>query len=220
MFAAILESAEDAIVGIALDGSIEFWSRGAERLYGYAAAEVIGQSMSSLVPVYEVPAFQKALNAARGGKMTDCETVERLHKIGSKLSVAVRRTGMKDERGAVSGILESGRAVQQKTEDTASETQLRLLVEQMPVLLWTTDQQLRATSNWGSGLRHSEINAGDLVGRSISEYLKCPDTNTTPMAHHSSALRGESVRFEYKGQDEVLEIRLEPLRSPSGEIIG
>jgi PAS domain S-box-containing protein len=84
MFAAILESAEDAILGIELDGSIELWSRGAERLYGYAEAEVIGQSMVSLLPIYEVPALQKALNAARDGKMTDCETVERLHKIGSK----------------------------------------------------------------------------------------------------------------------------------------
>jgi PAS domain-containing protein len=54
---------------------------------------------------------------------------------------------MRDAPGAITGILESGRAVQQKTEDTASETQLRLLVEQMPVLLWTTDWQLRITSN-------------------------------------------------------------------------
>jgi len=220
MFAAILESAEDAIVGIELDGSIELWSRGAERLYGYAEAEVIGQSMVSLLPIYEVPALQKALNAARDGKMTDCETVERLHKIGSKLSVAVRRTAMTDERGAVTGILESGRILRQKTQDTPSETQLRLLVEQMPVLLWTTDQCLRITSNWGSGLPHSEIHAGDLVGQTVSEYLKCLDTNTTPMAHHYAALRGESVHFEYKRQDRVLDIHVEPLRAPEGEIIG
>jgi diguanylate cyclase (GGDEF)-like protein/PAS domain S-box-containing protein len=127
---------------------------------------------------------------------------------------------MRDEQGVVTGILESGRTVQQKTEDTASEAQLRLLVKQMPVLLWTTDQQLRITSNWGSGLRRTAIHAGDLLGRSVSEYLSCPDTNTTAIAHHASALRGESVRFEYKRQDQVLEIHLEPLRSPSGEIIG
>jgi diguanylate cyclase (GGDEF)-like protein/PAS domain S-box-containing protein len=220
MLAAILESAEDAILGIALDGSIEMWSRGAERLYGYTAAEVMGHSLMSLLPIYELPGLQAILQAARMGEMVDCETTERVHKTGSKLRVAVTRTIMLDKQGAVSGILESGRAAQQKTEDTASETQLRLLVEQMPVLLWTTDQNLRITSNWGSGLQHTEINAGDLVGRSISEYLKCPDTNTTLVAHHHSALRGESVRFEYERRDEVLEIRLEPLRSPSGELIG
>ncbi|MHB8500179.1 MAG: sensor domain-containing diguanylate cyclase [Candidatus Acidiferrales bacterium] len=220
VLAAILESAEDAIIGIALDGSIEMWSRGAEHLYGYTAAEVTGRSMLSLLPIYEIPNSKAVLEAAREGKITKSETVERLHKIGSKLSVAVKRTPMTDDQGVVTGILESGRALRLKAEDTPSETQLRLLVEQMPVLLWTTDLSLRITSNWGSGLQHSEINAGDLVGQTVSEYLKCDESNTTPKGHHYAALRGESVRFEYKRQDLVLEIQVEPLREPSGEIIG
>jgi len=220
VLAAILESAEDAFVGIALDGSIELWSRGAERLYGYAAAEVVGHSALSLLPIYEVPAFQAMLCAARGEKLIECENVERLHKFGSKISVAVGRSAMRDERGTVTGVLESGRALRRNVEETPSEAQLRHLVEQMPLLLWTTDQQLRVTSNWGSGLQHSEIHAGDLIGRSVSEYLKCQGSNTTPMSHHYAALRGESVQFEYKRQDRILEIHLEPLRAPSGAIIG
>jgi diguanylate cyclase (GGDEF)-like protein/PAS domain S-box-containing protein len=220
VLAAILELAEEAIIGIALDGSIELWNRGAERLYGFTAAEVTGLTLVSLLPIYEAPSLQAVLEAAREGKMIGSETVERLHKMGSKLSVGVRRMPMRDERGMITGILEIGRATRQKTEDTPSETQLRLLVEQMPVLLWTTDQSLRITSNWGSGLQHSDVHAGDLLGRTVSEYLKCNDTNTAPMAHHYAALRGESTRFEYKRQDRVLEIHLEPLRAPSGETIG
>lgn len=220
LLAAILESADEAIVGIGLDGSIELWSRGAEHLYGYTAEEVTGHSLVSLLPIYEVPALYALLGAAREGKMTCCETVERLHKIGSKVSVAVSRTAMRDENGTVTGILESGRVLHEKTEETATESRLRLLVEQMPVLLWTTDQRLRITSNWGSCLQLSGMNAGDLVGRTVSEYLKCEDTNTTPMAHHYAALRGESVHFEYKRKDRILEIHLEPLRAASGGIIG
>ena len=45
MLAAIMEASEDAIVGIALDGSIELWSRGAERLYGYSSAEMTGRRL-------------------------------------------------------------------------------------------------------------------------------------------------------------------------------
>ncbi len=220
VLAAILESSDEAIVGIALDGSIELWSRGAEHLYGYKAEEVAGHSMVSLLPIYEVPAFAAALSAAREGRLTSCETVERLHKFGSKVSVSVSRTATQDEKGAVTGILESGRALHEKSEETTSESRLRLLVEQMPVLLWTTDQRLRITSNWGSCLQLSEMHAEDLVGRTVSEYLKCEDTNTTPMAHHYSALRGESVHFEYRRKERVLEIHLEPLRASSGEIIG
>jgi GGDEF domain-containing protein len=43
------------------------------------------------------------------------------------------------------------------------------------------------------------------VGRTVSEYLKCRETNITPTAHHHAALRGESVHFEYKRHDRVLE---------------
>ena len=220
VLAAILESAEEAIIGMALDGSIELWSKGAERLYGYLEKEVAGQSLTALLPIYEVPAMQRLLAEARNAKINECETVERLHKFGSKLSVAVRRSVLRDEKGTAIGILESGRARRHRSEDATSETQLRLLVEQMPVLLWTTDQHLRITSNWGSGMRHSEMHAGDLMGRPVSEYLKCQGKNTTPMAHHYAALQGESVRFEYKCQDRILEIHLEPLRAPTGEIIG
>jgi diguanylate cyclase (GGDEF)-like protein/PAS domain S-box-containing protein len=220
MLAAVLDSVEDAIVGLALDGSIELWSRGAEQLYGYAADEVKGQSLLSLLPIYEVPGLRVTLDGARDGKLIDCETVDRLHKTGTKLGVAVRRTAIRDDQGVVIGILESGRALRPKTQGTPSETQLRLLVEQMPVLLWTTDRYLRILSNWGSGLPHSEIHSGELVGQTIAEYLKCQDSNTAPMAQHYAALRGESVHFEYKRQNRVLDIHLEPLRVPGGEIIG
>ena len=220
VLAAILESAEDAIVGIALDSSIELWSRGAERLYGYTAEEVTGRSVLSLLPIYEISNSKAVLETARDGKITESETVERLHKNGAKLSVTVKRRAMRDGQGVVTGILESGRALRLRAEDTPSETQLRLLVEQMPVLLWTTDQSLRITSNWGSGLQHSEINAGNLVGQTVSEYLNCDGADTMPMGHHHAALRGEAVRFEYERQERVLEIQLQPLRAPSGEIIG
>jgi PAS domain S-box-containing protein len=47
---AIVESSDDAIIGKTLDGRITSWNAGAERLYGYSAADVLGQSVSILVP--------------------------------------------------------------------------------------------------------------------------------------------------------------------------
>jgi diguanylate cyclase (GGDEF)-like protein/PAS domain S-box-containing protein len=220
MLAAILEAAEDAIVCMALDGSIRLWSGGAERLYGYTCAEITGHSMAAVLPIYEVPALEAVLTGARDGKVIDHETVERLHKFGSKLSVAVRRSVMRDEQGTATGILESGRAVRNRTESKPGENHLRLLVEQMPVLLWTTDQRLRITSHCGAGLPQSELAAEELVGRPVSEYLKCHGGDATPTAHHYAALRGEPVQFDYKRENRVLEMHLGPLRSSSGEIIG
>jgi diguanylate cyclase (GGDEF)-like protein/PAS domain S-box-containing protein len=220
LLAAILQSADDAIVGIALDGSIETWSRGAELLYGYTSKEATGQLMMTLIPIYELPAFQAVLGAARNGKMLKSESQERLNKFGAKITVAVRRTVMRDELGAPTGILESGRALCKLIDNKTSETQLRLLAEQMPVQLWTTDQQLRIASIWGSCSPDGELPAQNPVGRTVSEYLECPDKNTTLMANHYAALRGESIEFEYKRLDRTLEIKLEPLRALSGKIIG
>lgn len=220
MLAAILESSEEAFVGIALDGTIELWSRGAERLYGYPQTEVTGQSIMSLLPIYEVASFQEVLEEAKAGKLIECETVERLHKFGFKVSVTVRRAATRNENREVIGILESGRPTRQKTEAATSDAQLRLLVEQMPVLLWTTDQQLRLTSNWGSGKLHSENDDRESLGRPVSEYLRCHGPNATAMAHHYAALRGDYVQFECKRQERILDVHLRPLRAPSGEIIG
>lgn len=220
LLAAILQSSEDAIIGISLDGSIEIWSRGAERLYGYTASEVAGNSIMTLLPIYEVPAFEAVLGAARTGALPGSEKVERLHKFGAKITVAVRHTIIRDERGTATSILESGRAVCTLIEDKTPETQLRLLVEQMPVQLWTTDLQLRIASIWGTGFLYGETPAQNPVGRTIAEYLECPAKNTSLMASHYAALRGESIEFEYKRLDRTLEIKLEPLRALSGEIIG
>jgi PAS domain S-box-containing protein len=52
---AILGSTEDGLIGFGLDGAIQTWSRGAERLYGYAEAEITGQPLARLLPISEVP---------------------------------------------------------------------------------------------------------------------------------------------------------------------
>lgn len=220
ILSAILESAKDAIVVTDLDGSIKLWSRGAERLYGYTATEVTGQSVCSLLPIYEVPAFQAALSAARDYSLVQVEVVERMHKLGSKLSVAVRRNLLRDGQGAIIGIVETGRVAGESSAGTAVDLRLLSLIEQIPALVWTTDSQLRLTSSWGSFLRQSELHQADLIGRPVAEYLNCQDTNSIPTAHHHAVLRGESVQFEYQRKNRILEIRLEPLRSSSGDIVG
>jgi diguanylate cyclase (GGDEF)-like protein/PAS domain S-box-containing protein len=217
---AILGSTEDGLVGFGLDGAIQTWSRGAEHLYGYTEAEMMGQPLARLLPASEVPTYDGLLRAAINGEFPHCENRERLHKDGSIVRVTLTHVPVRNERGEITGILERGRALSWNTGSEAPEAQLRFLAEQMPLALWTTDQSLRITSNWGAGLQAARIRPGELVGRSVFEYLKCQDPHTAPIAQHYEALRGTSSRFEYKRKNRVLEIHLEPLRSATGEIIG
>jgi diguanylate cyclase (GGDEF)-like protein/PAS domain S-box-containing protein len=220
LLAAILGSTEDGLLSFALDGTIQIWSRGAERLYGYAPAEMAGQPLARLLPVSEVQVYDGLLRAAINGEFPQCENRERLHKDGSIVRVTLAHVPIRNEQGEITGILERGRVPSWNNGSETPEAQLRFLAEQMPLALWTTDQNLRITSNWGAGLLAAKIRPGELVGRSIFEYLKCQDPHTAPIAQHYETLRGASSRFEYKRKNRVLEIHLEPLRAATGEIVG
>jgi diguanylate cyclase (GGDEF)-like protein/PAS domain S-box-containing protein len=221
LLAAILESGEDAVLSVSLDGTIETWSRGAERLYGYTANEITGQSLSSLLPLYELQTIDTLLSSAATKGYQSCEKTERLHKNGSRILLTVRRSLIRGEDGNVEGILERAREQDFRTLLASPEGILqRLLMEQLPGLLWTTDRNLRITSNWGATSSTCGIRPGALVGHSACQFLGCADRHATPIAEHGEALRGVSSRFEYNWKNRVLEILVEPLRAASGEITG
>jgi diguanylate cyclase (GGDEF)-like protein len=101
-----------------------------------------------------------------------------------------------------------------------SDAPLRSIIEQMPGLHWTSDQNLRITANWGMDLASARIPPDGLVGLSVWEFLPCTGPHTTPIAEHYEALRGFPSQFEYYWKNRFWEIRLDPLRAPSGEISG
>ena len=138
---AYLESSEDAVVEVCREGKIVRWSRGATRLYGYSEEEMKAHSLAQLVPIYEVPVLEAALEDLRRGEVRRSETTERMRKDGSCVCVTVRKTAIRDEHGQVTGMIESARALVPTDGDSPAERQLRLLVVQMPIMLWTTDRQ-------------------------------------------------------------------------------
>ncbi len=208
------------MVAVSLDGTIETWSVGAERLYGYTSEETIGKSLSLLLPVYESPQLESLLSQAQDDRKP-IEVGERLHKNCSRILVAVRRTVIRGDNNRAEGILEIAQALDpHEAFWSPEEAPLRLLMEQVPGLLWTTDQNLKILGQWGSGIPAAKIRPGSLVGRDIREFLGVADSHSTPIAEHDTALRGIVSHFEYAWKGSVLEIRVGPLRSSSGQIIG
>jgi diguanylate cyclase (GGDEF)-like protein/PAS domain S-box-containing protein len=220
LLTALLESPEDAILRISLDGIINTWSQGAERIYGYTAQESTGQHLSRLVPLHEWPGLKSIFSAAGRNGSGCSETTERLRKDGTRIFLQVKRVSIRDEQGNVTGILERARALHSCDSDPLAEAPLRSIIEQMPGLHWTTDRNLRITSCWGKGLASSEIPPCELVGRSVCEFLGCADRDTAPIAQHYEALQGRSLRLEYHWKNRYWEICLEPLRAATGQISG
>jgi diguanylate cyclase (GGDEF)-like protein/PAS domain S-box-containing protein len=220
VLATILSSTEDGLLSFSLDGTIQTWSRGAERLYGYSEAEIAECAVRVLLPIYELSSFEEFLKGAKEGVSACCENAERVRKDGVRIRLVLKRAAVRDESGAVIGIVESASQRDWHAEGPAADGRLRSVVQQMPAILWTTDKHLRITSNWGRGLSSSKVRAGDLVGRTLYEYLKCEDPHAAPIAQHAEALRGVSSYFEYRHGNRHFAVHLSPLREASGEITG
>ncbi|HET6312785.1 MAG TPA: PAS domain S-box protein, partial [Chloroflexia bacterium] len=101
--AAIVESSEDAILAKTLDGVITSWNRGAEKMYGYTAEEMVGRSIYVLVPVERHSEVNSILGLIRKGERVEAYETVRLTKTGDHITVSVSVSSILDEAGAIVG---------------------------------------------------------------------------------------------------------------------
>lgn len=122
LLAAIVESSHDAIVSKSLDGVITSWNKGAERLFGYAAEEAIGQNITLIIPPERRDEERMIIEQlTRGERIDHFETV-RMRKDGGLLAVSLTISPMKDASGRVVGASKLARDI---TERKHAEEALR-----------------------------------------------------------------------------------------------
>ena len=120
--AAIVESSDDAILSKNLDGIIHSWNKGAERIYGYSAAEMIGRHVSSLVPPGYPDDTPEIMRRLRLGERIEHYETRRQAKNGTVLSVSLTISPVRDEKGTIIGASAIARDI---TERKRSELELR-----------------------------------------------------------------------------------------------
>lgn len=128
LFAAIVESSDDAIIAMDLDGTILSWNAGAERIFGYRPAEAIGKPITMLIPEErsdEEPSILQHIK--RGGRIEHYETVRR-HKGGQLIDISLTVSPIRSAEGTVIGASKIARDI---TERKRAIEQQRLLVREM-----------------------------------------------------------------------------------------
>jgi PAS domain S-box-containing protein len=101
--AAIIENAEDAIIGEDLNGIIQTWNMGAENIFGYTAEEIIGKHVSILAPSGRVDEIQDILARIKDGeRITNLETA-RTRKDGTIIPLSLTVSAIKDISGRIIG---------------------------------------------------------------------------------------------------------------------
>jgi len=125
--AAIVESSDDAIVGKDLNGIVTSWNKGAAKMFGYSAKEMIGQPIFAIIPP-ELQEDEKRIleTIGRGERVEHFETV-RLTKSGERINVSLTVSPVRDEAGKVIGAAKTARDItQQKRTEQALRTTERL----------------------------------------------------------------------------------------------
>src|SRR3984893_11746199 len=144
---AIVESSDDAIFGKTLDGIITSWNKGAEKIYGYAENEVIGQPVSILVPVDRQDEAPEILGrVAQGESISHYETVRR-RKDGQEIHVSLTISPIRNWEGRIVGASAIARDItERKRIDEAlrqSEKRFAAFMANMPAFAWIKDVQGR-----------------------------------------------------------------------------
>jgi two-component system cell cycle sensor histidine kinase/response regulator CckA len=123
--AAIVESSDDAIIGTSVDGTIQSWNVGAERLYGYVAADMIGRHTTELVPRDRRHEEAEILSRLGAGMPLERMETVRLRKNGELIEVSLTISPIRDQAGQIIGASHVARDIteQKRTAENMRQTQ-------------------------------------------------------------------------------------------------
>jgi len=232
--AAIVESSDDAIVSKNLDGVIQTWNAGAQRLFGYSPEEAIGQPITILIPADRPDEEPEILaRIRRGERVHHFETVRR-RKDGSLIDISLTISPIRDRAGRIIGASKIARDItRQKLAEARlleSERRLQDLLAAVPAAIYTTDVEGRIT--------YFNQAAVDLAGRTptlgsdewcVTWKLYRPDGTFLPHDQCPMAIALKEGR-PIRGAEAVAErpdgTRIPfmpfptPLRDASGKVVG
>jgi len=148
--AALVTSSDDAIIGKTLDGLVVDWNRGAEAIFGYGAAEMIGQPIAMLVPAGEADDIAPLLDRLKRGERIDHYETRRRRKDGAIIDVSLTISPIRDRDGRILGFSKVARDVtllrRQRALVERSEAHLKSILETVPDAMVVFDAEGRIQS--------------------------------------------------------------------------
>ena len=223
--AAIVKSSEDAIVSKTLEGIILSWNAGAERVYGYTAAEAIGRPMTLLLPFDRANEESEILERIRrGDQVRHFETVRRKSN-GELIDVSLTISPIFDDQDRIVGASHVARDI---TERTGLEQQL----QKVAAIVESSDDAIISKTlegivlTWNAGAEHVYgYRADEMIGRPMTLLLpedrQSEETEVLDRIRRGEGVEHfETVRRTKNGRLIDVSLRISPVRDRNGRIIG
>jgi len=221
--ALIVESSNDAIIGMTLDGTIVSWNPGAERIYGYTRDEVLGSPVSILIPPGPSDSVEEIIRRTRQGERVDPYEAVRIRKDGTRIDVSVTASPIRNADGKIAGISSITRDI---TQHRAAERQMRKLssvIEQTDDVVVITDRNglieyVNPAFEQKTGYRREE--AVGQTPRLVKSGTQEPGfyRNLWETILAGKVFRGELVNKKKDGTLYHEEKTITPIRNRRGEI--
>jgi PAS domain S-box-containing protein len=180
--AAIVEWSEDAIVGKSLDSIIRSWNRGAERIFGYSAAEAIGRHISLVIPEDRLAEEDAVMARIRAGEaVSHFETVRRA-KDGRRLDISLSVSPVRDSTGRIVGASKVARDVTQARQAqleaermrgalTSAQARLAAIVDSAMDAVITVDEQQNIVLFNRAAEQVFATRREEAIGRSLDRFI-------------------------------------------------
>ena len=225
LLAAIVASADDAIISKDLDGYVTSWNQAAERLFGYTAAEMVGQNITRIIPADRLSEEAYVLSNIRAGREVDHFQTVRQRKDGSLLEISLTVSPVRGEDGRIVGASKIARDV---TEHRRMERELMRLA----AIVASSEDAIVGKdltgiiSSWNAAAeRMFGFTEAEAIGQSITiiipEDRLVEEQGVLSHIHAGEMVRHfETVRRRKDGRLIDVSVSVSPIRTKTGEIIG
>jgi len=224
-FASIVACSDDAIIGKTLDGTITSWNAGAERIYGYSEAEIIGKPVSILVPIDRPDEIPNILECLKRNEIVNHFETVRVRKDGKEIQVELTVSPIRDAMERIVGASTIGRDISERKQNEKELHRLAALVESSndAIIGKTLDGII---TNWNIGAQQIYgYSASEIVGKSISTIFP-PDLyhEITEMMEKirlgERVAKADTIRLRQDGKKIHVALTLSPIKDSDGRVIG
>ncbi|HET7098438.1 MAG TPA: PAS domain S-box protein [Casimicrobiaceae bacterium] len=238
LLASIVESSDDAIVSKSLEGIIESWNAGAERIFGYTAEDAVGRHISLVIPPDRLTEEDAIIARLKAGQRVEHFVTERVRSDGRRILVSLTISPLKDEDGNVIGASKIARDVTRRreleerekhllAEAAAANAKFRAFFDQGASLAGMLDLDgtilaLNRLFVEGCGYARDEVLGKRfwegpwwIPSAALAERVR----TACARAKSGETIRGELSYFTADGSERFVDLAIAPIKDDSGRIL-
>ncbi len=222
---ALVESSDDGILAYAPDGRILTWNRGAEAIFGFTAAEAVGQPMSILVPPERSPNFTANTETVLEGRKLSQRAGLGRHKDGRRIRLSVTSSAVYGDSGEVTAISAIVRDVTHQVEAEEAQGLLAVIVESSADGISSVTLE-GTTLTWNRGAETLfGYTRDEMLGKNVS-LLAMPGREAKMKEIFQAVAQGHAVAAYdtvLRGKDGCgveVSFSIFPIRNAAGDVVG